>query len=167
MWNVFNYLISKENVLCRFSMHFANLWLLIMLALRGVWLISCFIHNIALYFLFFITTSVLGEGMLLSNNTFITSYLVSGGIRTGYDCLSFIPLVLDGNQLIIHSFIAFFFRHGASQIQNSRNGHYCILIKVPKFSFWSRDLKKCIINLEKYFTLPLPYPPNLEYSGLW
>lgn len=47
---------------------------------------------------------VCGGGMLLSNNTFTTSYLVSGGIWTGYDCLSFIPLLPDGNQLIIRSY---------------------------------------------------------------
>lgn len=106
----FDYLISKESFLCRFFMHFANLWLLSCLLWGDVWLRPCFpslIHIIALDFLFFITTSVSGGGvggvMLLLNNTFTTSSLVSGGIWTGYDCLSFIPLLPDGNQLIIHS----------------------------------------------------------------
>ena len=103
-----DYLISKERFLCRFFMHFANLWLLSCLLWGGggVWLWPCFpsfIHIIALDFLFFITTSVSGGGMLLLDNTFTTSSLVSGGIWTGYDCLSFIPLLPDGNQLIIHS----------------------------------------------------------------
>lgn len=84
-------------------------------------------------FLFSITTSVFGwsgEGSnaFVKQHIYHLIFLVSGGIWTGYDCLSFIPLLPDGNQLIIHS--CSFFRHGASQIQICFlcSGHKCSLL---------------------------------------
>lgn len=146
MWNVSNYLIFKENFLCIFLMHFANLWLLSCLLLRGLfgWSLafSRFLHVIALVFLLFITTSVWGRGFgggvwwgcFCQTTHFI---LVSGGIWAGYDaCLSFIPLLPDGNQLITHYYC--FFRHGANpeQIASCSVGkkvHCSILIKTADF----------------------------------
>lgn len=126
--------------------------IIIMLALGDVWLKPCFpsfIHIIALDFQFFITTSVSGGGgwgwgVLLSNNTFTTSYLVSGGIWTGYDCLSFIPLLPDGNQLIIHScrFLDMEqtkFRSASRAV--GRNVHCCILMRADDFTLFKiKDL---------------------------
>lgn len=112
IWNVVNYLISKENFLCRFPMHFANLWLLSCL-LRGMFGWN-FAFQVLLMpslwiFLFPITTSVFGWSGVGSNAFVKTThlpphiyFLVSGGIRTGCDCLSFIPLLPDGNQLLTH-----------------------------------------------------------------
>lgn len=61
--------------------------------------------------------------------------LVSGGIWAGYDaCLSFIPLLPDGNQLITHYYC--FFRHGANPEQILFSGqkvHCSILIKTAEF----------------------------------
>lgn len=110
MWNVFAYLISKENFLCRFFMHFANLWLSPCLLWGGCLaetLLSKFFSHHCVGFSVFHHNLCLGwggEGVHLSNNTFTTSFLVSGGIWTGSNCLSFIPLLPDGNQLIIHSY---------------------------------------------------------------
>lgn len=70
---------SKKTFFADFSHAFCQFVIIIMLALGDVWLKPCFptfIHIIALDFLFFITTSVLREEMLLSNSTFTTSYVL-------------------------------------------------------------------------------------------
>lgn len=111
--------------------------------LAGALLFSRFIHIIALVFLssqplsgdvVFGGSGGGGWGCFCQTTHFI---LVSGGIWTGYDaCLSFIPLLPDGNQLIIHYYC--FFRHGANieQIVScsvGRKVHCSILIKTADF----------------------------------
>lgn len=85
---------------------FCRSLIIIMLALGGCLaetLLSKFYpHHCLGFFCCSFTTSALG-GKRFCQTTFVTSCLVSGGIWTGYDCLSFIPLLPDGNQLIIHS----------------------------------------------------------------
>lgn len=78
MWNVFrlSYIQRKPSLQI---IHAFCQFVIIMLAWGDVWL-KVLIHIIALDFLFVIATSVLGREMLLSDNTFTTSYLVSGGI---------------------------------------------------------------------------------------
>lgn len=92
-----------------------------------------------------------GDGVLLSNNTFTTSYLVSGGIWAGYDCLSFIPLLPDGNQLITHSYR--FLDMEQTKFEScavGSNVHCCISMKAADFTLLkSKDLKKQLFNLEK------------------
>lgn len=153
MWNVFDYLISKENFLCRFFMHFANLWLLSCL-LWGMfgWNLAFQVLFTSLLWIFCSSSQPVSGGMemLLSNNTFTTSYLVSGGISTGYDCLSFIPLLPDGNQLIIHSYRFLDMEQTKFKFAScavGKNVHCCILMKAADFTL--KETSQLILNLEK------------------
>lgn len=96
-----------------------------------------------------------GRGaMLLSNNTFTTSFfLVSGGIWTGYDCLSFIPLLPDGNQLIIHSCSFLDMEQAKFKFAScavGRSVHCWILMKAAEFSFKTvKKISQLTFNMEK------------------
>lgn len=153
----FDCLISKENFLCIFLMHFANLWLLSCLLWGGGggmfgWNLAFQVIFTSLPWILFCSSQPLsGDGVLLSNNTFTTSYLVSGGIWAGYDCLSFIPLLPDGNQLITHSYR--FLDMEQTKFEScavGSNVHCCISMKAADFTLLkSKDLKKQLFNLEK------------------
>lgn len=107
MWNVFNYLISKENFLCRFFHAFCQFVIIIMLALGDVWLKPCFptfIHIIALDFVFHHNLCLAGGNAFVKQHIYHFIHTWFQGEFEGYACSSFIPLLPDGNQLIIHSY---------------------------------------------------------------
>lgn len=157
MWNVFWLSdIQRKLSLQIFFMHFANLWFLSCFALGDVWLKSCFSslysHHCLGFFCF--SSQPLSWGWIAFGQTthLPLHFWFQGGIWTGYDCLSFIPLLPDGNQLITHSC------HFLDMEQTKfnfvsyavgGNVHCCILIKAADFSLLQRLKEITVFSIWK------------------
>ena len=148
MWNVCDYLISKESFLCIFSHAFCQFVIIIMLALRDVLaetLLFKFYSHHCLGLFFFVHHDLcqgvgLMEGLCFCQATHLPPHVwFQGEFEQGDDCLSFIPLLPDGNQLITH-------RHRFLDLEQSKFtscavgccAHSCIF----KESCWLKSLKK-------------------------
>lgn len=126
---------------------FCQFVIIIMLCFGGdVWLKSCFLKFCVSHQFFCFSSQPLSWGgrIAFCQTTHLPLHVwFQGGIWTGYDCLSFIPLLPDGNQLITHSCRFLDMEQTKFNLAScavGRNVHCCILMKAADFSLLQRQL---------------------------
>ena len=120
--------IQRNVSLQIFSCILPILWYFSCLLQGDVWLNPCFSKCHSFHLPFSSQPLCWGEGVAFCLTTHVPLHFFGfRGNWTTYDCLSFIPLLPDGNQLIIHPQ---FFRRGADQIQIGQECWLLLSLKV-------------------------------------